>query len=110
LLWVTLAYEQQSKKVVAINVGSRINKTLRQVLQMVVNANPTKIYTDGLANYKYLLPPTIHTVKQFGTNKIERVNLNLRTHLKRLASRTICYSKSVAMLLACVKIYCWYQY
>ncbi|MBP6430489.1 MAG: hypothetical protein KA319_01880 [Ferruginibacter sp.] len=67
-----------------------------------------KIYTDGLSNYKYLVPPTLHSIKQFGTNRIERVNLNLRTHLKRLGRRTICFSKSLAMLLACVKIYFWY--
>ncbi len=108
LQWVVLAYEKQSKQVVSINVGSRTNKTLKQVLQTVVNANPIKIYTDGLANYKYLLPPALHSIKQFGTNRIERVNLNLRTHLKRLGRRTICYSKSVAMLLACIKIYFWY--
>jgi insertion element IS1 protein InsB len=108
LQWVVLAYEQQSKQVVSINVGSRTNKTLRQVLQTLVNANAIKIYTDGLANYKYLLPPILHSIKQFGTNRIERVNLNLRTHLKRLGRRTICYSKSVAMLLACIKIYFWY--
>jgi insertion element IS1 protein InsB len=108
LQWVVLAYEQQSKQVVAINIGSRTNKTLRQVLQTVVNAKPIKIYTDGLSNYKYLLPPTLHSVKQFGTNRIERVNLNLRTHLKRLGRRTICFSKSATMLLACIKIYFWY--
>jgi insertion element IS1 protein InsB len=108
LQWVVLAYEKQSKQVIAINIGSRTNKTLKQVLQTVVNANPIKIYTDGLSNYKYLLPPTLHSIKQFGTNRIERVNLNLRTHLKRLGRRTICYSKSVTMLLACIKIYFWY--
>jgi insertion element IS1 protein InsB len=108
LQWIVIAYEQQSKQVVATNIGSRTNKTLRQVLQTVVNANPIKIYTDGLSNYKYLLPSTLHNVKQFGTNRIERVNLNLRTHLKRLGRRTICYSKSVVMLLACIKIYFWY--
>ena len=28
------------------------------------------------------------------TQRIERHNLNLRTHIKRLARRTICFSKS----------------
>lgn len=108
LIWLVVAYERQSKKVVSIHVGSRTNKTLKQVLQTILNARPLKIYTDGLANYKYLLSPTIHQIKQFGTNRIERVNLNLRTHIKRLGRRTICFSKSVAMLLACIKIYFWY--
>ncbi|MBN9294195.1 MAG: transposase, partial [Flavobacteriia bacterium] len=49
----------------------------------------------------------IHKIHRRCTNHIERQNLNLRTHLKRLNRKTICYSKSLMMLLAVVKIYFW---
>ncbi|WP_291287929.1 IS1 family transposase, partial [Flavobacterium sp.] len=48
-----------------------------------------------------------HSVKRFGTNHIERKNLTLRTHLKRLNRRTICYSKSLVVLIVILKIYFW---
>ncbi|HMW09684.1 MAG TPA: transposase, partial [Bacteroidia bacterium] len=31
----------------------------------------------------------------------------LRTHLKRLNRRTICFTRSAIMLFACLKIYFW---
>ncbi|MBL7706316.1 MAG: hypothetical protein JNM21_12295 [Taibaiella sp.] len=66
-----------------------------------------KVFTDKLPNYKYLLPSTIHSTKYSGTNHIERKNLTLRTHLKRLSRRTICFSRSIAMLHGCLMIYFW---
>ena len=38
-----------------------------------------------------------HAVGKRNTQKIERKNLNLRTWIKRLARRTICFSKSEIM-------------
>lgn len=50
-----------------------------------------KIYTDGLRTYRSLIPSKIHKVITRCTNKIERMNLSLRTHLKHLSRKTICY-------------------
>ena len=41
------------------------------------------------------------------TNHIERRNLTLRTHLKRLNKITICFFKNLVILAACLKIYFW---
>ncbi len=38
---------------------------------------------------------------------MERFNLNLRIHLKRLNRRTICFSKNLIVLTAVLKIYFW---
>ncbi|WP_255539589.1 IS1 family transposase [Flavobacterium sp. CLA17] len=38
---------------------------------------------------------------------MERKNLTLRTHLKRLNRRTICFSKSLVVFTAVLKIYFW---
>ena len=40
-----------------------------------------------------------------GTNHIERHNLTIRTHIKRLTRRTICFSRKAIMLYAVLKIY-----
>lgn len=70
-------------------------------------ADAKRIVTDQLNSYKELIPKEIHSTKSRGINPIERNNLTLHTHLKRLNRKTICYSKSAVMLLAVVKIYCW---
>ena len=107
LVWVAYALQKDTKEIVEFSVGKRTNKTLKTVVDTLVLSNAKTIATDQLKNYKYLIPGNIHQTKQYGTNHIERKNLNLRTHLKRLNRRTICYSKSVVMLTACLKIYFW---
>ena len=38
-----------------------------------------------------------HEASKSNTQKIERKNLTLRTRIKRLARKTICFSKSIQM-------------
>ena len=46
------------------------------------------------SSYAKYIPPDRHGIGKENTWKIERKNLNFRTHLKRLNRRTICFSKS----------------
>jgi insertion element IS1 protein InsB len=93
--------------VVDFAVGSRTKATLQKVISTLLLSNAETIYTDKLNLYSFLIPPYLHINKKYSTNCIERKNLSIRTHLKRLTRRTICYSKSIAMLSACLKIYFW---
>jgi len=106
-LWIVYAIRKDSREVTDFAVGLRTNKTLKRVTDTLVLSNAGKVYTDKLPGYRRLLPPAIHCIKRSGTNHIERKNLTLRTHLKRLSRRTICFSKSTTMLTACLKIYFW---
>ena len=106
-IWIAYALERTSKTVVNFRIGSRNNKTLDYVLKTLKHSNAKQIYTDGLKNYKYLIDQKIHCVVRYGTNHIERNNLTLRTHLKRLNRRTICFSRSLVVLAAVLKIYFW---
>ena len=45
--------------------------------------------------YQRLLPADKHLITKRYTQAIERQNLNLRTRIKRLARKTLCFSKSV---------------
>lgn len=78
-----------------------------KVISPLILSDAKQIVTDKLNIYKELVPKEIHSTKNRGINHIERQNLNLRTHLKRLNRKTICYSKSFSMLFAVVKIYFW---
>lgn len=106
-IWLVYALEKSSKSVVAFNVGKRTNKTLSRVLDTLKLSEAKKIFTDKLKNYRYLIEEKLHSVKRFGTNHIERKNLTLRTHLKRLNRRTICFCKSLIVLISILKIYFW---
>jgi len=107
LVWVVYALERESRKVVSFYAGARTNKTLNVVLRTLHLAEAKSIYTDGLKNYQFLIQRNVHKVTRFGTNHIERFNLSLRVHLKRLNRKTICFSRSIAMMSAVLKIYFW---
>lgn len=106
-VWVAYAMDSASKRIVALRIGERSKRNLRPMIDALLGAGAASIRTDGLDIYRALVPATLHSVKRSGTNGIERMNVNLRTHLKRLARRTICYSKCAGMLTACVVLYCW---
>lgn len=106
-IFIVYALNRTTKEVVSFNVGSRTKKTLKVVTDTLLLSDAKRIYTDGLPSYRYLMSGKIHCKWQYQTNHIERMNLNLRTHLKRLNRRTICFSRSKTMLEACLKIYFW---
>ncbi|MGF7230373.1 IS1 family transposase [Arachidicoccus sp.] len=106
-LWVAYAIRKDTKEVIDFAVGRRTNNTLKQITDTLILSNAVKVYTDKLKQYGTLLPTSIHSTKRNGTNHIERKNLTLRTHLKRLSRRTICFSRSTSILSACLKIYFW---
>lgn len=106
-VWIVYALCRATGQVVSFNVGKRTNKTLTGVIQTIQNANPKQIITDKLKNYRYLINRNFHSTKHRGINRIERMNLTLRTHLKRLNRRSLAYSKSIVMLSAVLKIYFW---
>jgi hypothetical protein len=53
-----------------------------------------KYHTDDWGAYSKYIPPSMHKTGKEKTWKIERKNLNFRTHLKRLNRKTICFSKN----------------
>lgn len=106
-VWVVCAYERETKRILRFSVGRRTNKTLKLVLDSLQTSNAAAIHTDGLKYYKYLIDKNIHKVKRYGTNRIERAHLTLRTRLKRLSRRGICFSKSAYLLWCCMRVCLW---
>ncbi len=105
--WLAYAYNRQTSEVVDFIVGRRSKRTLRMLINTLLLSGVGSIRTDNLNIYRSLIPPTVHCFGAYCTNHIERKNLSIRTHLKRLSRRTICFSRSFAMLESCVKIYFW---
>ena len=57
----------------------------------------TRYFTDGWGAYHRHLDPHQHVVGKRRTQQLERKHLTLRTRIKRLVRKTICFSKSVQM-------------
>ena len=57
----------------------------------------TRYYTDYWGEYMRHIDPGEHQVGKRYTQKIERKHLTLRTRIKRLTRKTICFSKSIQM-------------
>jgi insertion element IS1 protein InsB len=104
---VAYSLNPETGEVIDVVIGRRNKTNLIKIISTLLLANAQQIVTDKLNIYKELIPKEIHSTMNRGINHIERKNLTLRTHLKRLNRRTICYSKSLAILLAIVKIYFW---
>lgn len=106
-IWIVYALERKTRQVVNFSIGRRTKRTLQYVTNTLLLSSPKKIYTDKLVHYKSIIVNTIHSTKPFGTNYIERKNLSLRTHLKRLNRKTICFSRSFILLQCVLRIYFW---
>jgi insertion element IS1 protein InsB len=105
--WVAYVLCSETKQVIDFIVGKRSKRTLRMVVHTALQSGVAIIKTDKLNIYGSLIPANRHISNAYNINHIERNNLNLRTHLKRLNRRTICFSKSLLMLTACLRIYFW---
>ena len=93
--WLWYAWSPHFKRVFAYTLGRRVDECLKQLLALLQRFSFRVYCTDDWGAYERLLPPDKHLITKRYTQSIERQNLNFRTHLKRLARRTLCFSKSV---------------
>lgn len=75
-------------------VGRKTIEAIRPLINKVLLLQPNSIYTDRLNIYPSLIPKAIHKRFQYCTNKIERMNLTLRTHIKRLSRKQFVFPKN----------------
>lgn len=92
--WTWYAIERDSGIVLAHQIGKRTDAACEQLLKKLRVFPIRWYYTDHWQSYAKFLPPNRHRVGKDQTWKIERTNLNFRTHLKRLHRKTICFSKN----------------
>lgn len=70
---------------------------LSSLMELLAPFGIQQLYTDNWGAYSRQLDSQQHTIGKTNTQKIERKHLTLRTRIKRLARKTICFSKSVLM-------------
>jgi insertion element IS1 protein InsB len=95
--WLWHAIDHRSGGVLAYTFGSHKDKVLLRLKELLEPFGALKFYTDDRPAYSRHLDPAAHEVGKKNTQKIERKHLTLRTRIKRLARKTICFSKSEKM-------------
>ena len=103
--YIIYAINRQTRKIVGFVTGARTKEDIGKLVRKLLKLFPKRIFTDRLPIYRSLIPDGLHRILPYQTNRKERKNLTIRTHLKRLSCRTICFSKSESMLRTCFQLY-----
>src|SRR5262249_50222038 len=84
-------------KVLAYVFGRRKDNVFLRLQQLLEPFGITKFYTDGWGAYERHIEAEKHQVGKENTQKMESKHITLRTRMKRLVRRTICFSKTEQM-------------
>lgn len=95
--WLWHAIDHGTGKILAYVFGRRQDEVFLQLKTLLVPFGITRFFTDYWGAYARHLPPESHRPGKCNTQQIERKHLTLRTRIKRLAHKTICFSKSILM-------------
>ena len=95
--WLWHAIDHHTGQVLANVFGHRKDEVLLQLKALPEPFGLTRFYTDHWGAYERHLEPAMHSPGKRNTQKIERKHLTLRTRIKRLVRKTICFSKSIQM-------------
>lgn len=95
--WLWHAIDHCSGKVLAYVFGRRKDEVFLKLKALLAPFGITRYYTDYWGAYTRHLDADAHQPGKRNTQKIERKHLTLRTRIKRLVRKTICFSKSIQM-------------
>ena len=80
--WTWYAIERNSGVILAWHNGKRRDPDFLTLWLMLSQFQITRYYTDDWGAYSKYIPAWMHRIGKDNTWKIERKNLNFRTHLK----------------------------
>ena len=95
--WLWHAIDHRSGQVLAYVFGRRKDEVFLKLKGLLEPFGITKYYTDSWGAYTRHLDADAHQPGKRNTQQIERKHLTLRTRIKRLVRKTICFSKSTQM-------------
>jgi insertion element IS1 protein InsB len=95
--WLWHAIDHRSGHVLAYVLGRRKDEVFLQLKALLEPFGITRYYTDYWGAYTRHLEADEHQPGKRNTQQIGRKHLTLRTRIKRLVRKTICFSKSIQM-------------
>ena len=103
--WTRLGLTTSTRRVGAVRRGRRTDANCRKLLEKYQNSRIKKFASDDWQSSQKCVPAERHYIGKDKTQRIERKNLNLRIHLKRLGRETIAFSKNEEMHDAVLNLY-----
>ena len=95
--WLWHAIDRRTGQVLAYVFGRRKDEVFLQLKRLLEPFGIKRFCTDGWGAYQRYLPTEKHEEGKQKTQRIERKHLQLRSRIKCLARKTICFSKSEEM-------------
>ena len=95
--WLWHAIDHHTGQVLAYIFGRRKDTVLLALKALLEPIGITLYFTDGWGAYERYVEAEQHTVGKENTQKIESKHINLRTRIRRVVRRTICFSKTERM-------------
>lgn len=95
--WLWHAIDHQTGTILAFVLGRRQDRMFLKLKKLLKPFGITKFYTNNLKTYERHLAKEERQVSKFKMQKIKRKHLTLRTRIKRLQRKTICFSKIIQM-------------
>jgi insertion element IS1 protein InsB len=95
--WLWHAIDHRSGQVLAYVFGRRKDEVFLKLKALLEPFGITRYYTDYWGAYTRHLDADEHQPGKRNTQQIERKHLTLRTRIKRLVRKTICFSRSTQM-------------
>ena len=91
--WLWHAIDRDTGSVLAYVFGERKDRVFLELKSLLEPFGINHFYTDDWGAYERNLDSEQHIIGKKNTQKIEPKHLTLRTRIKRLARKTICFSK-----------------
>ena len=101
-LWLWWAIDHETGVPLAYIFGTREHKYLDELLELLKPFSIGKVYTDNNFAYQKKISEDNLVTGKKNTQKIERKHLTLRTRIKRLNRKTICFSKNKEIHIAVI--------
>ncbi|MGV3346434.1 IS1 family transposase [Enterobacteriaceae bacterium LUAb1] len=95
--WLWYAYNTRTGGVLAYTSGLRTDDPCRELLALLTRFNSGMITRDDWGSYAREVPKNKPLTGKIFTQRIERNNLTLRTRIKRLTRKPICFSRSLEL-------------
>jgi len=108
--WTWYVLERKSGIILAHHNDRRTDDAFEALMKKLEIFPIHTYYTDNWQSYAKFIPADKHVIGKTHTQKIERTNLNFRTHIKRLHRKTICFSKDEVLHDAVIGLYLEHEY
>lgn len=95
--WLWQALDHHTGKVLAYGFGRRKDAVFLELKALLEPFGISRYFTDGWGAYQRHLDAKQHEIGKRDTQQLERKHLTLRTRIKHLVRKTICFSKSIEM-------------